>query len=204
MKCNNCGKENPVTMKFCGECGSKLEKLCPFCHEPVSPRAEFCLNCGEYLTVETEQANTNTAAEQRAPQTAYFIGSTQVSDNTMQEILSLVLQRKKLDAISVVRAATGMGLLEAKNWIEGFTPNNLSQYKRTVIVEDIPETEDNNPWRIGGVKVSANTFQEIKTLCRQNKKLDAIKVLREPTGFGLKEAKECIEFFMENELPYIN
>ena len=47
MRCSRCGRENPVTNKFCRGCGKPLaEPLCPRCQKPVSPDDAFCGVCG--------------------------------------------------------------------------------------------------------------------------------------------------------------
>lgn len=48
--CPNCGKEIPEGMKFCGECGRPLGKIqCSSCGFENQPGMKFCGNCGEKL-----------------------------------------------------------------------------------------------------------------------------------------------------------
>ena len=50
MNCSNCGTDNPVDRKFCGECGSALALACPNCGSPNEPRFKFCGECGASLS----------------------------------------------------------------------------------------------------------------------------------------------------------
>ncbi len=128
---------------------------------------------------------------------AYYIGSTPVSENTMQEIKFLITRNRKLDAIKLVREATGMGLPEAKNWVDNYN-TNISSYIRTVSTDTYTPTQtNNNIYNVGGAMVSKDTFEQIQVATKQGKKLDAIKILREANNLGLKEAKDCIEHFMQ-------
>src|SRR5262245_6569560 len=49
MRCLQCGHENPVDMKFCGECGTRLAVLCRECGVRNGPTQKFCGECGARL-----------------------------------------------------------------------------------------------------------------------------------------------------------
>src|ERR1700682_5412190 len=51
--CSNCGAENPVAKKFCGDCGSALASLCSSCGGANAPGKRFCGDCGSPLVVGT-------------------------------------------------------------------------------------------------------------------------------------------------------
>jgi class 3 adenylate cyclase/predicted ATPase len=51
--CSNCGAENPVAKKFCGDCGSALVSLCSSCGGSNAPGKRFCGDCGAPLVVGT-------------------------------------------------------------------------------------------------------------------------------------------------------
>src|ERR1700746_1882604 len=49
MRCSNCGSENPVDRKFCGECGAQFLLRCPQCGKENVPPFRFCGECGAAL-----------------------------------------------------------------------------------------------------------------------------------------------------------
>jgi class 3 adenylate cyclase/tetratricopeptide (TPR) repeat protein len=46
MTCPRCQRENPATVKFCGECGARLDVACSACRAPNPPTNRFCHECG--------------------------------------------------------------------------------------------------------------------------------------------------------------
>ena len=94
-------------------------------------------------------------------------------DDPYQHIADLIRQGKKIEAIKLLRETTGIGLKEAKDEVERLMAGEgplETQGDRTDI---LPE--------------------EVIVLARQGKKIEAIKLLRETTGIGLKEAKAQVE-----------
>jgi class 3 adenylate cyclase/tetratricopeptide (TPR) repeat protein len=49
--CSNCGGENPLAKKFCGDCGSPLASICSSCGGSNAPDKRFCGDCGAPLEV---------------------------------------------------------------------------------------------------------------------------------------------------------
>jgi class 3 adenylate cyclase/tetratricopeptide (TPR) repeat protein len=49
MRCPQCGHENAVEMKFCGECGTRLAVICGQCGARNAPAQKFCGECGARL-----------------------------------------------------------------------------------------------------------------------------------------------------------
>jgi len=49
MQCPQCGHDNAVEMKFCGECGTRLTVLCRGCGARNAPAQKFCGECGARL-----------------------------------------------------------------------------------------------------------------------------------------------------------
>jgi class 3 adenylate cyclase/predicted ATPase len=49
MRCLQCGHDNAVEMKFCGECGTGLAVLCHKCDARNTPVQKFCGECGARL-----------------------------------------------------------------------------------------------------------------------------------------------------------
>jgi class 3 adenylate cyclase/tetratricopeptide (TPR) repeat protein len=51
ITCSNCGAENPLGKKFCGDCGSALTAICASCGGSNAPDKRFCGDCGAPLEV---------------------------------------------------------------------------------------------------------------------------------------------------------
>ena len=95
------------------------------------------------------------------------------SDDLEQRIRSLLDQDQKIAAIKLYREQTGAGLAEAKVAVESLQAG-------------------------GGLHVSDKQLPEgfegeVLRLLGAGKKIPAIKLYRERTGVGLKEAKDAVE-----------
>jgi ribosomal protein L7/L12 len=88
------------------------------------------------------------------------------------EIVLLLQGSKKIEAIKVYRERTGVGLKEAKDAVEALERG-----------ESLPTREP----------LDSTMEAEIVRLLEARKKIEAIKVYRERTGVGLKEAKDAVE-----------
>jgi len=88
------------------------------------------------------------------------------------ELRALLAAGRKIEAIKQYRVATGAGLADAKNAVEALERGGSLSTKEAV----------------------GSAFEdEILSLMRQGQKIAAIKLYREKTGVGLKEAKDFIE-----------
>ena len=109
-----------------------------------------------------------------------------ISSGKVEETLrEFRLGGHKLAAIKMVRDACGLDLKSSKElvdrWFEGDEvplPPLVNQYEKR---KTPPPPEATEP------------TEEVCALYRQGKKIDAIKLYREQTGVGLKEAKEMVE-----------
>jgi ribosomal protein L7/L12 len=93
------------------------------------------------------------------------------------EIRELLVLGDKIAAIKRYRQATGVGLAEAKTAVEFMES-----------VGSIPERLQPD---------SPELTQQIVDLLGRGEKIQAIKLHREQTGSGLKEAKEAVEHIAE-------
>jgi ribosomal protein L7/L12 len=89
------------------------------------------------------------------------------------EARSLLAQGQKINAIKLVRERTGLGLAEAKNLVESWP--------------DAPVKP------LSAIPHPATWEAKARYLLAQGQKIDAIKLVREMTGLGLKEAKDLVE-----------
>ena len=66
MRCSNCGSENPVGKKFCGNCGTQLGNSCPKCGVENPQSNKFCGDCGAVLAADSR----TTASSNQLPSSA--------------------------------------------------------------------------------------------------------------------------------------
>ena len=93
------------------------------------------------------------------------------------QIAELIRQGKKIEAIKLLRDTTGIGLKEAKEEVERLSAELTGQAPSIPISHAAGET----------------VSKEVLELARAGRKIEAIKLLREQQGLGLKEAKEKVE-----------
>ena len=89
------------------------------------------------------------------------------------DVVEALQRGETIEAIKRLRAATGLGLKEAKDVID--------------------EYASGNPVVVTGVHASQPFSDAVMQAARSGNKIEAIKLLREQTGLGLKEAKDAIE-----------
>jgi ribosomal protein L7/L12 len=92
------------------------------------------------------------------------------------EIRALIDGGNKIAAIKRVRELTGMGLKEAKDYVESWQPSGAT-----------PDLS------AGWLPPVAGSIEQVHLLARQGLKIQAIKAYRELTGAGLKDAKDYVE-----------
>jgi len=100
-------------------------------------------------------------------------------DALREEVTHLLAQGGKLEAIKLMREKTGMGLAEAKEAVEA------------VAREDsiVPPA----PGLAATMQRAQEMSEEVRRLAAKGQKIEAIKLLREKSGIGLKEAKDLVD-----------
>jgi ribosomal protein L7/L12 len=98
------------------------------------------------------------------------------------EIVALLAAQKKIQAIKLYREKTGVGLKEAKAAVE-----QMEQDLRS------GNAWASQPFAEADGDPEATWRDEIVALLAAQKKIQAIKLYREKTGVGLKEAKAAVE-----------
>ncbi len=97
-----------------------------------------------------------------------------IDDRDLDQLRALLAQNQKIEAIKFYRERTGVGLKEAKDAVEALERGESPAPPR--------QQPEHGPWE-----------PEIVALMEQGRKIDAIKLHRENTGLGLKDAKEAVE-----------
>lgn len=122
-----------------------------------------------------------------------------VTREVAQEIGELLAQGNKIHAIKIYRGATGVGLKEAKDRVEAW-PNGVSIAPAAGSFpsgaqppHDIFPAADMPPRPAGGYGLTPDAAAQIDRLVTDDRKIEAIKVYRESTGVGLKEAKVAVD-----------
>ena len=88
-------------------------------------------------------------------------------------VLAALQAGNKIEAIKLLREATGLGLKESKDAIDEYDGRNPSHAVTASSVSPLPEP--------------------VAEALRRGNKVEAIKLLREKTGLGLKEAKDWVD-----------
>ena len=91
-------------------------------------------------------------------------------------VTELMKAGQKIQAIKLYREQTGAGLKEAKDYVE-----SLFERKVDLILKHL------------GIDPNQGVDEQIMELMKSGQKIEAIKLYREQTGVGLKEAKEYVE-----------
>ncbi len=90
------------------------------------------------------------------------------------EILELIKRGNKIEAIKMLRGELNIGLKEAKGIVDKISSGS---------------TIDNNFIKTKNISVSEKALDFL----RKGKKIDAVKVVREEMGLGLKDSKDIVE-----------
>ena len=101
------------------------------------------------------------------------------TSDAMQGVVTLARAGKKIEAIKLYRMLTNAGLVEAKAAVENLSAGGSIPSGQAEIQVDHPLPGDQNA--------------EIRRLLQSNQKIEAIKLYRQKTGVGLKEAKDAVE-----------
>lgn len=93
------------------------------------------------------------------------------------EAISAIKRGEKIEAIKIIREATGIGLKEAKDIVDG--------YDGSALVSLHPKKDFAMP-------------PEALFALQRGSKIDAIKSVREANKTGLKDAKDFIDDYLKN------
>jgi ribosomal protein L7/L12 len=95
------------------------------------------------------------------------------------QVQALLAGGNKIGAIKLVRERTGLGLKEAKDYVEALEAGRAPP--------PIPVAEAAAPLATGELDA------QVQALLAGGNKIGAIKLVRERTGLGLKEAKDYVD-----------
>lgn len=110
--------------------------------------------------------------------------------NTPDSILDELAKGNKIVAIKIFREMSSAGLKEAKEAVEEVEP--LLRYGREEALIRLNEKLADFPFATAE-SISAIDIQMVADELEKGKKINAIKLYREMTGVGLKEAKDFVD-----------
>jgi ribosomal protein L7/L12 len=104
-----------------------------------------------------------------------------ISDHTLREVQALVARGNKIEAIKRLRELTGLGLKEAKDYVDSLPliPPSGDDFSPDPAPESRP--------------LSEAEIDELRAILATGNKIEAIKRCRELTDLGLKECKDFVE-----------
>jgi ribosomal protein L7/L12 len=101
-----------------------------------------------------------------------------ISEPDRSEISALLARGNKIEAIKRLRQLTGLGLKEAKEYVEAMPRSGTPP----------------PPPPSAHISATASAdLSDVHLLAQQGQKIEAIKRYRQLTGVGLKEAKEYVD-----------
>jgi ribosomal protein L7/L12 len=100
------------------------------------------------------------------------------------DVIDALQRGNTIGAIKLLRASTGLGLKEAKEVIDGYLQSNSRMLPSQAPAGPLPAA--------------------VASALQQGNKIEAIRLLREQTGLGLKEAKDAIDASMGGGQPADN
>jgi ribosomal protein L7/L12 len=115
------------------------------------------------------------ADDRSKPPISYNIA---ISDPDRSEINALLAGGNKLEAIKRYRQLTGVGLKEAKDYVDALPLSGA--------IPSLPLSANIAP-------TAPADLAEVHRLADQGQKIEAIKRYRQLTGVGLKEAKDYVD-----------
>jgi ribosomal protein L7/L12 len=88
-------------------------------------------------------------------------------------VLGALVSGNKVEAIKLLREATGLDLKQAKDAVEGPRPANTAATRPATSFTNLPA--------------------DVVDALQRGRKIEAVRLLRQHTGLGLKDAKDAID-----------
>lgn len=96
----------------------------------MTPHTFACPRCAAPINIDTNSAALAVKCAHcgiSAPVPAAFRPTSKLSDDVMSEVNTLLRDKRAIDAIKLVRARTGLGLKEAKDFVEALESGDIDQ-----------------------------------------------------------------------------
>jgi ribosomal protein L7/L12 len=115
---------------------------------------------------------------------AKFEPSQPLSDELNAAARALVSQGKKIHAIKLVHERSGIGLKEAKDYVDALEAGDVPTVPAGSIIER-----------------ARDPLQAAHAALQNGNTIEAIRLVREETGLGLKESKDYVEQWQKTGVP---
>lgn len=112
------------------------------------------------------------------PATASVLEAANEAAPIEAQVKALIAQGRKIEAIKLMRETNGMTLSAAKDSVEA-----IEQHGRSTLGE---------MGMMSTVRLTQQLSREVHELVASGQKVEAIRLVRDQTGLGLKEAKELV------------
>jgi ribosomal protein L7/L12 len=114
----------------------------------------------------------------------------------LRTVANFLGKQRKIEAIKEVRARTGWGLKEAKDYVD--CPHSVAYDERAPISSEPTDPAAPATCTIcfkpfPPIPAGADTLAQVAAFVKAHQPINAIKILREATGWGLKESKDYVQ-----------
>lgn len=133
------------------------------------------------------------ARQGSAPATSTISPASGLTPEVIAEIDRLVTADQKIRAIKVYRQHTGVRLQDAKDRIDHWSVSTTATHTAAVSNAGVARSSITATASSVRGELPASVSAEIDRLVANDQKIHAIKLVREHTGFGLKESKDLVE-----------
>jgi ribosomal protein L7/L12 len=164
----------PVENLQCPNCGAQIDF--------AGGTTATCSFCNSRLTLTGSGVTATSALSDLAD------GSVNLAGVDLERIQQLVRDGKKIEAIKLVREQTDLSLKDAKDAVEA-----IERGEKPAL----------SPRRSASVSPHNLDLAPIQDQLLRGNKIEAIKLYREQTGVGLKDAKDAVEAIERGELPTV-
>ena len=99
-------------------------------------------------------------------------------EDTRDEVVKMIMQDRKIPAVKYVKDNTGVGLAEAKAFVDSV--------EATILEGQVTQSPSSNG-------LSDELVNLVKNLLFEGRKIEAIKVVKDNSNWNLKECKDFVE-----------
>ncbi len=122
------------------------------------------------------------------PSSPQYQTPVQPSGDMAADVRAMLVRKQKIGAVKMVRERTGWGLKEAKDYVDTIETTGLPP---AVMTYSNQASSPVAPPRARQDERALDTL--VRDLLAQDQKIQAVKLVRERTGWGLKEAKDYVD-----------